>query len=120
MATPLTQTPLHKKKKVSDFYRRKWCGIYVITEVSSGRRYVGQSKDIFGRWSQHSGGAKSDIGAAFAAGPTHFRWQVVEVCNETLLNERERHWIEHFDCVHPAGFNKTSGNKNKVAKKPKS
>ena len=120
MATPLVKTPLNKKKKVSDFYRRKWCGIYVITEVSSGRRYVGQSKDIFGRWSAHSGGTKSDIGAAFAAGPTHFRWQVIEVCNETLLNERECHWIEYFDSLAPNGFNKTSGNKNKVAKKQKS
>lgn len=119
MASALVKTPLNKKK-VSDFYRKKWCGIYVITEVSSARRYVGQSKDIFGRWSAHSGGTKSEIGAAFAAHPTHFRWQVLECCDQTLLDERERHWILHFDSVWPAGFNKTSGNKNKVAKKQKS
>jgi len=29
------------------------CGIYKITSVETGRVYIGQSKDVLGRWKEH-------------------------------------------------------------------
>lgn len=104
-------TNMAYKYKVADFYRKKWCGVYCIMDMTSNKRYVGQSKDIFGRWSQHSGGNKSGIGAAFEKDPIRFSWKILQLCKEEELNAVERKYIEMYGCIEPHGFNRTKGNK---------
>lgn len=79
-------------------------GIYKITEISSGKCYVGQAVNIADRWKQH---IKRGVGAETptrnklypamnAAGPENFMFQVVEICDRSLLDEREQYWQEFF------------------------
>ena len=89
--------------------RKKRCGIYKITEISSARSYIGQSLDIGSRWCDHLGAASSDIGSSLMAHPTSFRFQILEICPKEKLNEREKYYIEFYDSLHPNGFNHTKG-----------
>ena len=79
-------------------------GIYKITEISSGKCYVGQAANIAERWKQH---IKRGIGAETptrnklypamnAAGPENFTFEVIEVCDRSLLDEREDYWQDYF------------------------
>tara|TARA_R110000868_G_scaffold122229_1_gene323878 strand:+ start:463 stop:1035 length:573 start_codon:yes stop_codon:yes gene_type:complete len=92
-----------------DYYIKKLKGIYRIAHKVSGMCYVGQSVDISSRWRQHLTPNKSCIGQAIAAEPDQFTFEILEECSKEMMNEREKHWIEFYNCVHPSGYNKTSG-----------
>ena len=79
-------------------------GIYKITEIESGKCYVGQAANIADRWKQH---IKRGVGAEtptrnklypamIAAGPENFTFEVVELCDRQLLDEREDYWQDYF------------------------
>lgn len=79
-------------------------GIYKITEIASGKCYVGQAANISDRWKQH---IKRGVGAdtptrnklypaMIAAGPENFTFEVVEECDRALLDEREDYWQDYF------------------------
>lgn len=107
MTTSLVKTPLHKKN--GDWYRKKICGIYLITNTSNGMHYCGQSVDISARWQQHLTPNKSAIGSAIAEAPERFKFRILERCPKEMLNDREKHYIQVYNCVWPLGYNKTSG-----------
>jgi hypothetical protein len=52
---------------------------------------------------------KSSIGTAIALSPESFTFEILEECSRELLNEREVYWISFYNCIHPLGYNKTSG-----------
>lgn len=89
----------------------KLCGIYLITHIESGRKYVGQSVHIKSRWNQHSRGTKNTkIGCAVLKyGWGAFSASILEVCSREELNSAEQRWIKLHDCVAPNGFNLTTG-----------
>jgi len=92
------------------FYLKHTCGIYLITNTLTNMKYVGQSVDIIERWKSHSSSKKSLLGAAIQSdGISNFKFEVIEECSKELLNEREKFWIAHYDCIHPKGYNKTKG-----------
>ena len=79
-------------------------GIYKITEIKSGKCYVGQAANLADRWKQH---IKRGVGAdtptrnklypaMIAAGPENFTFEVVEECDRLLLDEREDYWQDYF------------------------
>ena len=79
-------------------------GIYKITEIESGKCYVGQAANLAERWKQH---IKRGVGAEtptrnklypamIAAGPENFTFEVVETCDRLLLDEREDYWQDYF------------------------
>lgn len=79
-------------------------GIYKITEISSGKCYVGQAANLADRWKQH---IKRGVGAdaptrnklypaMIAAGPENFTFEVVEECDRSRLDEREDFWQDYF------------------------
>lgn len=79
-------------------------GIYKITEISTGKCYVGQAANLSDRWKQH---IKRGVGAdtptrnklypaMIAAGPENFTFEVVEECDRALLDEREDYWQDYF------------------------
>ena len=92
-----------------DYYIKRLRGIYRIAHKVSGLCYIGQSGDIVSRWRRHATPNKSCIGQAIAAEPDNFTFEILEECSKELLNERECHWIEFYNCIHPLGYNKTSG-----------
>lgn len=79
-------------------------GIYKLTEIATGKCYVGQAANIADRWKQH---IKRGVGAEtptrnklypamIAAGPENFTFEIVEECARALLDEREDFWQNYF------------------------
>lgn len=79
-------------------------GIYKITEIATGKCYVGQAANLAERWKQH---IKRGVGAdaptrnklypaMIAAGPENFTFEVVELCDRASLDEREDYWQDYF------------------------
>lgn len=91
----------------------KLCGIYLITHVATGRKYVGQSIDIHKRWQVHARGkCQMHLGRSIAAhGWDAFTKEVIEICERPLLNDAEAKWVAFHECVSPDGFNLTYGGK---------
>lgn len=86
--------------------------IYFIRCLITGMYYVGQTiQKLELRIAQHKRRKTSEIGKAInELGWENFIYAVLEdnVPFE-LLNEREKFWIEYYDCVYPKGYNKTHG-----------
>lgn len=88
------------------------CGIYRITNQNNGKKYIGQSRNIYSRWKQHTSGIKTGIGKgeslirqAFAKYGLNeqvscpgiyqnFAFEVLEECSENQLLEIEYSYIQ--------------------------
>lgn len=93
----------------------KTCGIYKITDLTTGQAYIGQSVDIKERFRQH-------IKASLVYGPAtnklyqtmqksgqhNFIFEVLEEVPRTSLNERETYWIDFYK-TKDYGLNSTRG-----------
>lgn len=86
-------------------------GVYAIIRKSDGRMYVGQSRNIKIRIQHHfRGGEKSYISNAIKKhGRDAFKVEILEYCDERILNDRERFWIAALDTMKPKGYNLTDG-----------
>lgn len=76
-------------------------GVYLITNTITGRRYVGQSKNIKRRFMEHRtpNASLKHKGSIFIEdikkyGIDSFRFEVLEECAESQLLEREMAWID--------------------------
>mgnify|MGYP003295779629 CR=1 FL=1 len=72
-------------------------GIYKITDIESGKCYVGQAANIADRWKQH---IKRGLGAETptrnklypamnSIGPENFTFEIIEECPKEELSNRE-------------------------------
>jgi group I intron endonuclease len=81
-------------------------GIYCITEIETGKVYIGQSVDIERRWRDHQ-----------KARPiTQFHYRVVHQLLDVdveALDTLERFYIRMLDCLTPKGLNRTTGGNGK-------
>lgn len=98
------------------------CGIYCIENLINNKKYIGQSIDIYRRWTNH----KSDLNSG-RHGNTHlqaawdkygsnnFEFKIIEECLEQMLDEREVYYINKYDCMNNnCGYNlESGGNLNK-------
>ena len=86
----------------------KLCGIYLITNLSNGKKYIGKSIDILTRWEQHIDAArlkKKDY--EFYQDMTevqNFSFQILELCTLEELQEKEQHFIKYFNSLEQ-GYN---------------
>lgn len=94
------------------------CGIYKITDKSTGKIYIGQSVNIAQRWKQH---IKCGLGIDASStnklynimqdtGVWNFTFELLQQCSRDKLNEKERFWIEMYQS-NKVGMNTTKGNK---------
>jgi hypothetical protein len=94
-------------------------GIYKITEISTEKCYIGQSKNIKERFREHM---KCGLGidtpngnklyqAMLNSSIEDFTFELIEECNENDLDEKERYFIELYE-AYDYGFNSNKGNKN--------
>lgn len=83
------------------------CGIYKIENLINHKVYIGQSIHIEKRWKEHCiPSAKSLVGKAIQKyGKENFSFQIVEECEEHLLNEKESYYIQYYQSLIPKGYN---------------
>ena len=105
--------------------REMICGIYKITNLVNGKIYIGQSVDIYRRWEQHKKIGRSKKGykgyrnqplyrALRKYGEQNFSFEIIEVCSQDMILEREEYWIKYYDCTisNNKGYNLTGGGKS--------
>jgi hypothetical protein len=79
-------------------------GIYKLTDITTGRCYVGEAANIADRWKQH---IKRGVGAEAptrnklypamnAIGPENFTFEIIEECDRKNLDAREDYWQDYF------------------------
>ena len=94
------------------------CGVYKITNQKNNMCYIGQATSVSTRWKEH---AKCGLGidtpvnnklyqAMQKDGIYNFTWELLEECDRSLLNEKERKYIELYQ-ANEIGYNSTKGNK---------
>lgn len=89
-------------------------GIYRITNNINNKIYIGKSKDILTRWQRHkqpSYQIEKDqaIHKAFIKyGIENFSFEIVELCDISIINEREQYWINFYDSYNK-GYNCSLG-----------
>lgn len=94
-------------------------GIYMYQNVINGQRYIGQAIDLARRKKDHKTRAfnefqgnneyNSVIHQAFRKyGYDNFEYSILEECEISLLNERERYWIAYYNS-YKAGYNCDEG-----------
>ena len=76
-------------------------GVYQIVHIATGRRYVGQAKNVNRRWREHrrdlaKGGHTSlHLQRAWIKyGPDAFQFTLLHSCNEIMLDELEQHELD--------------------------
>lgn len=94
-------------------------GIYKITNKINGKCYIGQSTLIEKRWSNHKNTSCNPTSTAYEYplyrafrkyGIENFSFEVLEECNNSELNEKERYWIKYYN----PEYNQTIGGDYKV------
>lgn len=89
-------------------------GIYSITNIDNGKRYIGRTIDLHKREITHFWMLKNNrhpnchLQRAFNEGQ-QFRFEVVEICNADALNDREIYWINEFNAFGSGGYNQCAG-----------
>lgn len=93
-------------------------GIYKITNIKTKECYIGQAMHIKDRWIEH---AKCGLGIDTPAGNKlykaiqefglwNFSFEVLEICPQNQLNEKEKYYIDLYSS-YDYGYNSTRGNK---------
>lgn len=89
-------------------------GIYKITNTIDGKSYIGQSINIVDRWRKEIYASQqpdnksynTPLSRAFRKyGVDNFRFEVIEECDSTTLNEREQYWAGYYQTYIPYGYN---------------
>lgn len=100
--------------------KEKICGIYCIENISTSKKYIGQSTDILYRWNKH----KTNLNGNYHPnmylqsswnkyGESDFVFSILEECNMDELDERESYWIDYYNTVdRTKGFNLRDGGQN--------
>ena len=91
----------------------KTCGIYKITNKILEKSYIGKSIHIEDRWKEHIWGKGSSLlhKDFLQYGVENFSFEILEVCNQIDLTEREKYWIAYYDTYHN-GYNLNDGGDN--------
>jgi len=90
---------------------RPLSGIYKITNQTNGKCYIGQSKNVYEREAEHFSALRRNrhpneqMQKDWNKSNKGFRFDVVEWCGLTQLNEREKAWIEKCGSMEPNGYN---------------
>ena len=87
--------------------------IYKIWNEDNDKLYIGQTSiGIKARWSQHLKNYLTNNAVIYRAMRKHgagvFHIELIEECDNSLLDEREKYWIAYYDSYHH-GYNSTPG-----------
>lgn len=89
----------------------KQSGIYCITNTATAMQYVGSAVDLDGRFKRHIRQMKAGthpnkflLMDYERHGEQSFKFEVLELCSDTVLLEREQHWIDQLGAA-VTGYN---------------
>ena len=110
--------PLAKKQFPVILKDKTKIGIYKITNIKTDESYIGQSVDVYKRWTDH---CKAGLGidtpagnklykAMLEYGLENFTFELLCECPKEELDEKERYFIELYQ-ADLYGYNSTKGNK---------
>lgn len=93
------------------------CGIYKITNTVNNKVYIGQSVNIKVRWRDHINALNRQDSrctllqrAWIKYGEDKFVFEILELCDEDLLDELETKYINMYNAQNPTkGYNMESG-----------
>ena len=109
--------PLAKKQFPVILKDKTKMGIYKITNTKTDESYIGQSVDIYKRWSDHCKaglGIDTPVGnklykAMLKDGLQNFTFELLCQCNKEELDEKEKYFIELYQ-ADLFGYNGQKGN----------
>ena len=96
------------------------CGIYVIHNLINGKKYIGQSVDVYQRLSKHKSNLRNNYQSPNAHlqnawnkyGEKAFDFGILKACKPRYLDRFEKLYIRAWDLQNPNyGYNKESGGK---------
>jgi len=95
--------------------KEKICGIYCIENLINGKKYIGQSIDIYKRWKSHKSYLNNNChynkhlqNAWNKYEDSSFTFYILERCSDYDLNNKEVYWIHYFNSF-SHGYNLTIG-----------
>lgn len=96
-------------------YKEKLCGIYCIENITDGKKYIGKSINIIARIKEHKRLLQKNAHQNRKLqrswnkyGEAFFIFNVVELTDESSLNEKEVYYISKYNSL-KEGFNLTAG-----------
>ena len=85
-------------------YKKKTSGVYKIENIVNGKCYIGSSCNIEHRWAGHRYGLrKNNHGNSYLQrawnkyGESNFIFKIIEMCDSSLLQDREQYWIDYYN-----------------------
>lgn len=98
-------------------YKDKICGIYAIINTENNKIYVGQSRDIYGRWRMHKHELNTNTHhnlhlqrAWNSYGGEVFDFIILESCDVSQLNDKELFYIHKYNATnYDCGYNMCGG-----------
>lgn len=88
--------------------------IYLITNKTNGKHYIGQTSDYIRRYQQHKSNAQQLIDQKIRQyGIQNFIFEVLETnLTQDEANQKEIEYIQKYNCLIPNGYNIHSGGRN--------